>query len=851
MKKLLVTFAVVAVLLVSLFGFLAWNFQNAATLNEAEVKQLQNQILQDNQTVNALQSEKTILETELTSYNRTIQSLDSNLTSLENQITSLQKQIIAMRDSLAVQIEPFSVELANGDSQVFNANVLNGTAPYTYNWTYQLYGVQKGEFVVAGAFSSPVYMGCDSSENFTLNYTCQDIIFTVHVTDFYGRVGWNQITVLDPTPPNGPYYLIVPSSTWSYEVSQFSNGSYYSVNGSDWSVSAPSSNASAVINNAIGNCTYGSEVFFNNATYYLSVPILVTKTVNIVGANNMGVVFYNNANTNMASFNVSASNVCFSNIELYGNIDNQGTTSYGIYGQSGANVMTIENCESMKHQYTVYLYGSDNLIIGNEFGQDNNAVLTGTIVYLGGSGNVVNDNKFYSATNIALEITGSSTYNTVDGNRISYSATGVYLQNCYNSTFEGNTILENTQQFFMYSTNTNNTVTGNTFLGSGTSTFVSGNYVYNNGGLASGSSFSFLVYTDGTNYYAQSGTTGSIVSSGTNAATVGNYALSNLPNGRTSQATVVFVGSITTTASLIYYRHTHITILGSIQPASGLQGDFNIFQNNDTVNGDFDVTFDGGGMIYGNRANQTTTSTYNAAIYEQEQETMANNGNGGGSPYSFQINDLTIEYMQGNGLFINVSDYDSLRGLISNTLITRCNNYACWLNWTNDATIQNNDWSGNNNDLQVNGGSLLLFSNMYFEDKIALNNTNLNKLVNCHIDCQTVGPAVGLYGVSYTEFDTDDIHIFGSSAANLTGWYVGAQGGVYSLHNNWVNCYVGRATGSGTNRIGIGWYETSSSCDYNQILNMDTTDCTAGAPVYMLGSHSHFNHSYNGTSWVS
>jgi hypothetical protein len=86
------------------------------------------------------------------------------------------------------------------------------------------------------------------------------------------------------TPSTGKYYLSVPTSTWSYMISQFDNGTYYAVNGSNWHIDFQSTNASQIINWACGNLTSGrtwletivfkgnfsldSTVQFYNYTYF-------------------------------------------------------------------------------------------------------------------------------------------------------------------------------------------------------------------------------------------------------------------------------------------------------------------------------------------------------------------------------------------------------------------------------------------------------------------------------------------------------------------------------------------------------------------------------------------------------
>lgn len=80
------------------------------------------------------------------------------------------------------------------------------------------------------------------------------------------------------TPSSGPYYLSVPTSTWSYQVGKFSNGSYYMVHYDDWKVDYQTTNASSLFNAAFGNLTAGGEVFAQNGVYVIDEPISITTS---------------------------------------------------------------------------------------------------------------------------------------------------------------------------------------------------------------------------------------------------------------------------------------------------------------------------------------------------------------------------------------------------------------------------------------------------------------------------------------------------------------------------------------------------------------------------------------------
>jgi len=69
------------------------------------------------------------------------------------------------------------------------------------------------------------------------------------------------------TPDTGPYYLWVPTSTWTYNVGQFANGTYYAVKGDNWHVDYTDTDASTVLTNALVS---NSTVFLKAATYYIN-----------------------------------------------------------------------------------------------------------------------------------------------------------------------------------------------------------------------------------------------------------------------------------------------------------------------------------------------------------------------------------------------------------------------------------------------------------------------------------------------------------------------------------------------------------------------------------------------------
>ena len=83
-----------------------------------------------------------------------------------------------------------------------------------------------------------------------------------------GLIALAQSTV----PSGGPYYLQVPTSTWTYLVDRFSNGSYYMVNGTNWKVDYQSTNLTKVEQYALGNMTSGT-LYLNQQQHNTSLTI--------------------------------------------------------------------------------------------------------------------------------------------------------------------------------------------------------------------------------------------------------------------------------------------------------------------------------------------------------------------------------------------------------------------------------------------------------------------------------------------------------------------------------------------------------------------------------------------------
>lgn len=86
------------------------------------------------------------------------------------------------------------------------------------------------------------------------------------------------------TPSTGPYYLSVPTGTWIYQVAKFSNGSYYMVASDDWHVDYISTNATTVVNYALGNMTTGGTLLLSPDVAVAGIVTISYKNTAIVAS---------------------------------------------------------------------------------------------------------------------------------------------------------------------------------------------------------------------------------------------------------------------------------------------------------------------------------------------------------------------------------------------------------------------------------------------------------------------------------------------------------------------------------------------------------------------------------------
>jgi len=89
-------------------------------------------------------------------------------------------------------------------------------------------------------------------------------------------------------PSGGPYYLQVPTSTWTCQMGTFSNGTHYVVNGTNWKVDYKSISASQTLQYAVNAAVSGGKISIQEGNYTFDTPITFlygSRSITIQGEN--------------------------------------------------------------------------------------------------------------------------------------------------------------------------------------------------------------------------------------------------------------------------------------------------------------------------------------------------------------------------------------------------------------------------------------------------------------------------------------------------------------------------------------------------------------------------------------
>lgn len=264
-----------------------------------------------------------------------------------------------------------------------------------------------------------------------------------------------------------------------------SSGLYQSWHGANSTLASQSSNASAVINNAIGNVTSGG-IYVKSGAYSMTTQIYASGKSNINLIFEKGAVLTAGTNLNLAVIRLaSCENWRISGGEIDGNMLNQNAgTSYGSYADgidlfNCQNVqidsMAIHNCKihgiwvagtslnvgssdvRILNNNVTYIgwngisfdWGNRSLVSGNDV---SNCSDVGICSY--GSYNVITENFVHDMfpagiggdghnTTWGIALEGSAIYCTISQNKIKYCDAGIYLTDtCDYNTVSDNVILD-------------------------------------------------------------------------------------------------------------------------------------------------------------------------------------------------------------------------------------------------------------------------------------------------------------------------------------------------------------------------------------------------------------------------
>jgi hypothetical protein len=353
-----------------------------------------------------------------------------------------------------------------------------------------------------------------------------------------------------------------------------------------------------IINSGLDGQT-GDNLFFSGVYYCMATNVIMDNSTDC----NFEIQGGGNTVSDMPSYGVVASNLICRN-----------ATNYGIYLMGN---ITWHNFDSVVTDFHIYNSASSGIQLSSYV--DDAEIGSGSIETTGASGIGLWGN--IARANIHdIHINNTATY-------------GIAIDtNCYNNTFHNN-FINNCPVGIDIATAScsgtrleHNTINqcAATIIDSGTGTIFNDNPGYNYG---SDSTATYVIQTDGTNYYSIKTLTGETYKS-TNASAVGNWALGNLTSGRTYVQSVLFKGNFTFDSPLLQESYTDIQICGQITasaPMTALIKNKNAGLAYASVSGvgGFCVLH-GGGVAGGIYWNQTASNNeYNAIRYVSINNTGA------------------------------------------------------------------------------------------------------------------------------------------------------------------------------------------------------------------------------------
>ena len=218
--------------------------------------------------------------------------------------------------------------------------------------------------------------------------------------------------------------------------------------------------------------------------------------------------------------------------------------------------------------------------------------------------------------------------------------------------------------------------------------------------------YSYIIWTDGTNYYAKNGATGQIEFSGIDASTVIQSVFNSLPIGRTSPVAIYLKGSFTNVNVSVPSR-VYLFIDGEIHGTL-------------TLNGVYEVTIEGGYIeqvyITGNsfkiRIADTTINTLigdSGGYWHFDHvsfTTVTLTTNGNEHTYWVWFSQCWIQNPNGNGLYAKNSVYL----LVESSVLSYNNSIGVYLEYCLSVFINGDIEANNVSGLVITGGHAILIN---------------------------------------------------------------------------------------------------------------------------------------------
>lgn len=536
-------------------------------------------------------------------------------------------------------------------------------------------------------------------------------------------------------------------------------------------------------------------------------------------------------------------------------MESQTTVGYGVYFAESTDPITA--CIDRVSVYNTHFYGSMNaMYIGAEYVW--NTAFTDNTVELTAQSAI---NATYGRS---IQVTGNRIFDCSNATTMTYggifvngTSTGLYPSEW---TIENNIIHNHFYTDMLYGiwltgVCKNFIVTGNT------GPIASGAVVIKTDGLVGTNmqiygnelpianedvgGFSYLVFTDGSNYFMRNGSTGRIDFSSSNASAVINNALGNLTAGRTWQETVLLKGNFTLTNTILVGNHTHLIVDGTVTLAGGANCDMIANMSPDTV--DNDVTIEGG-IWLGNWATQSAgcglnwTQSASAPVFypvkfihmyfsEIYDDAVHIDIKGGASPSFFILDvDGTCSTDQGSGLWAND---------VTDSVITHCHFAGNAL-----PAIQ-----------FVGGGGMTTFSGIRTDGYVYFQGSSQVVFGDFTIDCYNRNVnGLELYISNQVQVSNGFIRADSDSGFNTkAGIQLTADFAANCSMNSFSNIFTGRPIGgTDSQQWAYGVLESASGggqVDWNTYIGINAFDAlTAG--IVTVGANSKVQASWNGTFYM-